>query len=143
MPVAEPFDWDRGLANLASQFDSANLLREAEIRAKIEQEMGEGRSAAHSKEVRSFLRLHEDLIRSAINALLCDLDSTLGTYEYRGDFMALGISADREYSYNASYIPSRPEKAGKVDIFLTVNSYSSGKTITAEVLTLRAPKGEN
>lgn len=139
--VGDIYYWDKGANELSRAVDGKQLLQQAEMLAEIEKEAGVWKPKQYSREVRNFLRSHSTLITSSINSLLGDWGDTVNTYEYRGDFMALGVSTRGFFSYSVSYHPAISEKEGKIYITIS-NLKQNSKTVNTTVLSLRAPKGD-
>lgn len=138
MPAKEPFDWDKGLQHLNQEVDAQQMWKQAEMLRDLEADFGSYVPKEHPKAVREFLSSNESLTRSALSVMLLDWDAYIDTYEYRGDFMVVGLTECKKFSYNVCYFPSSPEKAGK--IYLTINHIENNcATVASNILPLRPP----
>lgn len=138
MTLSEKPDWDKALIQLNSQVDGKSIAKQAELERELVAAYGEYKSKEWSKEVQDLLVNHERAIKTALSTLLAELGATAETYEYRGSFMAIGLSYGASHSYSAMYHPSSPEKAGF--IYIVVNDmHDNGKTIRTFALPCTPP----
>lgn len=143
MPLIDPPNWDDALARLNKQVDAKQLFKFSEIENKILGNLNNDSDVTsttkkYPPQVLSFLRGHEALVKSTIAELLVDVGASPHTYEYRGDFMAIGCSYCSNYSYTVCYHPYMEGKEGSISVIIN-DMQANCKTIKGFTLVCTPP----
>lgn len=122
MAVMEPSDWDKAAHQLSNQIDSKILLKQAEMLAEMEAELG---PLPTPKTKSTVLKDNEPRIKDAIANKLVKLgiEDSPSSYEYRGPNLTVGNTYHKTCSYSASYYPHIEEKRGQ--IWITINDMTT------------------
>ena len=142
MALAEPFDWDEGFHSFTKGVNREGLLSGAEMLDSLEKEFGVlgTDSAWYTDAERSVLEDNREAIQDFIANYLVtqNLKDSPHTYEYRGDFMVVGMTFEKQYSYSASYFPRIEGKRDK--IYVSISSMLDNcRTLVSTTIKITPP----